>query len=153
MFSLWNLSNCKSPQVSKTLLSNLADLNNAVVWMVSTCLLISNFFSPCTNPILILTRAPITIGNTVILMFHSFPVPCQGRGTYLSFRFLSILLWESKVHNYTSSFLLLLLLLIITRSGHLAEIRWSVCMSKSQRSLCISFSTTDSGLCIYHLFV
>ena len=29
-------SDSKSPQVSKTLLSTLADLNNAVVWMVST---------------------------------------------------------------------------------------------------------------------
>ena len=26
-------------------------------------------------------------------------------------------------------------------------------MSKSHRSLCVSFSRTDSGLCIYHLFV
>ena len=35
----------------------------------------------------------------------------------------------------------------------LAEIRWSVCVSKSQRSLCISFSGMDSELCVYHLFV
>ena len=49
--------------------------------------------------------------------------------------------------------LFLFLLLIIIRSGHLAEIKWSVCMSKSQRSLCVSFSRTDFGLCIYHLFV
>ena len=32
----WSLSNSKSPQVSGTLLSILAVLNNAVVWMVST---------------------------------------------------------------------------------------------------------------------
>ena len=44
-------------------------------------------------------------------------------------------------------------LLIITRSGRLAEIRWPVCILKSQKFLCISFSRTDSGLCIYHLFV
>ena len=31
----WSLSDSKSPQVSKTLLSILAVLNNAVVWMVS----------------------------------------------------------------------------------------------------------------------
>ena len=45
------------------------------------------------------------------------------------------------------------LLLTITRSGRLAEIRWSVCISKSQRTLCVSFSRTDSGLYIYHFFI
>ena len=40
---------------------------------------------------------------------------------------------------------------IIIRSGLLAEIRRSVCISKSHRSLCMSFSRTGSGLCIYHL--
>ena len=39
---------------------------------------------------------------------------------------------------------------IIIRSGHLDEIRWSVCISKSHRSLCVSFSGTGAGLCIYH---
>ena len=34
----WRLSDSKSPQVSRTLLSILSVLNNAVVWMVSTCL-------------------------------------------------------------------------------------------------------------------
>ena len=43
--------------------------------------------------------------------------------------------------------------MIIMRSGLLAGIRWSVCMLKSQRSLCVSFSWTGAGLCIYHLFV
>ena len=36
---------------------------------------------------------------------------------------------------------------------HLAEIRWSVCMSKSHMSLCLSFSRIDVGLCIHYLFV
>ena len=44
-------------------------------------------------------------------------------------------------------------LLIITRSGRQAEIWWFVCMLKSHRSLCVSFSRTDSGLCIYYFFV
>ena len=46
-----------------------------------------------------------------------------------------------------------MLLLIIIRSSLQTEIRWSVCMSKSHRSLYVSFSRTDAGLCIYHLFV
>ena len=56
---------------------------------------------------------------------------------------------NSKIHNLrVRSFLL-----IIIRSSCLAEIRWSICISKSQRSLCVSFTRTDSGLCIFHLFV
>ena len=46
-----SLSDSKSPQVSRTLLRILADLNNAVVWMVSTRPLIFKSSSPCTNPL------------------------------------------------------------------------------------------------------
>ena len=38
-------------------------------------------------------------------------------------------------------------------SGLLAGIRWSVGMLKSNWSLCVPFSRTGAGLCIYHLFV
>ena len=44
----WSLSDSKSPQVSKTLLSILADLNNIIIWMVSSHLLISKSSNPCT---------------------------------------------------------------------------------------------------------
>ena len=56
---------------------------------------------------------------------------------------------DSKVDYFASS----LFLLIIIKSGLLAGIRWSVCLSKSHRSLCESFSRTGAGLCIYHLLV
>ena len=56
---------------------------------------------------------------------------------------------DSKVDNFASS----LFLWIIIRSGLLTEIRWSVCMSKSHRSLCVSFSRRNARLCIYHLFI
>ena len=68
----WSLSDSKSPQISGILFSILADFNYAVVWMVSTCPLISKTFHPCTNPLVIVPNAPITIGITVTLMFHSF---------------------------------------------------------------------------------
>ena len=55
---------------------------------------------------------------------------------------------NSKGHYSTDS-----LLLTIARSSRLAEIRWSVCISKPQRKLCVSFSRTDSELRIYHLFI
>ena len=68
----WSLSDSKSPQVSRTLLSILADLDNAVVWMVSTCPLISKSSSPFTNPLVTIPSTPITTGITVTFMFHSF---------------------------------------------------------------------------------
>ena len=43
-------------------------------------------------------------------------------------------------------------LLINTRSSHLAGICWSVCISKFQKILLVSFSWTDCGLCIQILF-
>ena len=70
MISFWNLSNKKSPQYSRTLLGILADLNNAVVWMVSTRSALSKFSSPCTNPLVTAPRAPIRIGIIVTFMFH-----------------------------------------------------------------------------------
>ena len=68
----WSLSDSKSPQVSKTLLSILVDLNNAVDWMVSIRPLISKSSSPCINSMVSVPRAPITIGITVTFMFHNF---------------------------------------------------------------------------------
>ena len=91
-------------------------------------------------------------------MFHSFFFnSLEGLGTYPSFHFLSDLFCGQpvtwKVYNF-ASFLFFFFLLTTTRSGLLAEIKWSVCMSKSYRSLCVvSFSRTAAGLCIYRLFV
>ena len=50
-------------------------------------------------------------------------------------------------------FFFLLLFFIITKSGPLAKIRWSVSISKFQKILYVSFSRADSELCIYNLFV
>ena len=49
MVSYWSFSDTKSPQVSRILLIILIDLNNTVVWMVSTCLLSSKSSSPLIN--------------------------------------------------------------------------------------------------------
>ena len=61
----WVLSGCKSLQVSMNLCSVLADLSNAVVWMASTCRVISKSSSTCSNPSLTVPRAPITVGIVV----------------------------------------------------------------------------------------
>ena len=49
-----SLSDSKSPQISRTLLSILADLNNVVIWMVSTRPLISMGLKKVENFIVIL---------------------------------------------------------------------------------------------------
>ena len=61
MASYWSLSVSKFPQVSRTLLSILADFNNALVWMTSTFPLISKSSRPFTEPLGIVPNAPITI--------------------------------------------------------------------------------------------
>ena len=86
-------------------------------------------------------------------MFHSL-FYSLGRSRYSSFFSLSFrfILWSAGTAKSTI-LQIFFLLLIIMRSGLLAGIRWSVCMLKSHRSLCVSFSRTGAGLCIYHLFV
>ena len=79
----WSLSDSKSPQVSRTLLSILFVLNNTVVWMLSTRPLTSKFSSPFNNP-----KAPISIGIIVTFMFHSFFL------TFFALSF-SFILWSA----------------------------------------------------------
>ena len=69
--------------VFRTLLSILTDLNNAVVWTVSLCPLISKSSSSFSKLLEIVPRASITIGITVIFMFHSF-FSALARFRYLS---------------------------------------------------------------------
>ena len=151
----WSLSDSNSPQVSRTLLSILTVLNKAVVWMVSTPPPTSNSSSPFNNLLVTVPLAPITIGIIVIFMFHNF-FNSLARSRYLSFfsHSFSFILWSAgTVSRQFCKFSFFFFLLIIIKSGLLAEIRWSVRMSKSQRSLCVLFSMTGAGLCIYRLFV
>ena len=118
-------------------------------------LLFSFFFFYTSSQLQLIS--PILLCSTI----SSFPWQCPG--IYLSVRFLLILLCgqpgqqSQQFGKFSFSFLFFFFffffLLIVTRSGRLAEIRWSVCISKSQRSFCISFSKTNSGLCIYILFI
>ena len=150
----WRLSDSKSPQVSTILLSILSVFNNAVVSMVSTRPPTSKSSRAFNNPLVTVSKAPITIGIIVTFMFHSiFQFSSKVEvliSLFTFFQFYSVVCRDSKVDNFTD-FLLFFLLLIIIRSGLLAEIRWSVCISKSHMSLCVSFSRTGAGLCLYHL--
>ena len=97
----WSLSNSKSPLVSSTLLSILIDLNNAV-WLISTQPLISMSSSPCTNPLVTVPSAPITIGITVTFIFHNF-FSSLARSRYLSlFSFsFGFTLWSTRTAKST----------------------------------------------------
>ena len=137
----WRLSDSKSPQVSRTLLSILFVFNNAVVWMVSTRLPTSKSSRPFNNPLVTVPKAPITIGIIVTFMFHSF-FNSLVRSSNLSLfsHSFSFILWSAGTAK--STILQIFFLIIIIRSGLLAEIRWSVCISKSHGSFCVSFCRT-----------
>ena len=139
-----NLSDSKSPQVSRTRLSILAVLNNVVVWMVPTCLSTSKSSSPFSNPLVTVPNAPDTIGIIVTCMFHSF-FSSLAWLRYLSFfsHFFYFILWS--VGTAKSTILqVLFFLLIIIKFGLLAGIRWSVCILKSHRSLLLLLLFTQS---------
>ena len=149
----WIFSDSKTPQVSRTLLSILAYLNNVAVWMVSTRPLFSKPPSPFINPLVTVPRAPIIIGKNVTLhVLQFFQFPSKVKVFILLFSFFQFFLLRSarikKIHNSANS----LFLLIITRPGRLAEIRWSACISEFQRILCVSFSWTNSSLCIKKIY-
>ena len=121
----WSLVDSKTPQVSRTLLSILAVLNN-VVLMVSTRPPTSKSSSPFSNPLVTVPNAPITIGIIVTCMFLSF-FNSLARSMYLSFfsHSFSFILWSAGTAKSTLLQVLFFLLIII-RSGLLAEIRGSV---------------------------
>ena len=132
MVFYWRLSDIKSPQVSRTLLSILAVFNNAVVWMVSTQSATSHSSRPLNKPLVTVPKAQIAIDTIVTLTFHSF---FNSLARYLSFyshSFTSIL-WSAGTAKSTILQGLFLLLLIIIRFGLLTEIGWSAGMSKSHR--------------------
>ena len=138
MVSYWSLSDSKSPQVSRTLLSIMVDLNIAVVSMVSTRPLISKSSSPCTNPLGTVRRPPNTTGVT--FMFHNL-FNSLARSRCLAFFPLSFdfTLWSAGTAKFTIQQVLQLsfffFLLIITKSSRLAAIRWSV--SPGQILFCV----------------
>ena len=155
MVSHWILSDSKSPQVSRTLLSILAVLNDAVLWMVSTRPPTSKSSCPYNNSLVTVPKAPITIGIIVTFKFLSLFISL-ARSRYLSFFSLSFSFICDQLGQQSRQFCKIsFFLLIIIRSGLLAEIRWSVCMSKSQRRFLCHFLEQVLGcaytICLYGL--
>ena len=133
-------------------LFSVFNVNNAVAWRIFSCPLISKLPSSLSKPLGTVPSARITTVITLTHMFHCNFVLCLGSSTCLFFQFLCFLLccppgWQNPRYSMFSFFFRFLL--IIFRSGFLARIRGSVCISKSQRILCVLFSRTDSGLCRY----
>ena len=135
------------------LLNILADLNDAVVWMV-----VLLFPSPPV-PLLILWWLYEDYHIQWVWLSLSCStvsfVPLQGQGIFPFFFSVSFssTMWSAGTANSTILQILFSFMLIIIRSWLLAKFRWSVCIPKSQRRLYASFSWTDAELCIYHLFV
>ena len=133
----WSLSDSKSPQVSRTLLSILSVLSNTVVWIVSILPLISSSPSPLSKNSVNVPRSPITIGITGTFMFLNF-LSSWARSKYLTRFSLSFIFakWSSRtakstIQQFSFSFFFFFLLITI-RSGLLAGIiRWFVWVSES----------------------
>ena len=148
----WRLSDSKSPHIFRTHLRILTVLSNAVVWIVSTRLPTSKSSMPFNNPLVIVPKAPITIDTIVTFTFHSF-FNSLARSRYLSFfsHSFRFILWSAGTTK--SSILQILFFVVVDYYKVWSSSRRSVYMLKSQRSLCVSFSRTGAGLCIYHLLV
>ena len=68
----WSLSDSKALQVFRTFLSILADLNSAVVLIVSSCHMVYNSSCTFTKPLRIVPSKLNTLDIIVTFMFQSF---------------------------------------------------------------------------------
>ena len=127
----WSLSDSKFPHVSRTLLSILAVLNNAVVWMVSTRPPTSKSSSPFNNHLVIVPKASITIGIIVTFMSHSF-FNSLARSRYLTFfsHSFSFILWSVLLSLFTPREFFISAL----ADGHSLESEWQQVSTSLQDS-------------------
>ena len=144
----WSLGDSNSPQVPRSFLNILADLNNTVVLMVSPRPPISKSSSLCINPLVTVPRAPIITGITVTFMFHSFFISL-ARSKYsslFSFSF-NFTLWsagtaKSTICKFAFSCWLLQGKVVWSRLGDLF-------ISQNLRGVCASHSSGQTLGCAY----
>ena len=113
---------------------------------------LSSYFqvsAPYNIPSGIVTSMAITTGITVTFAIHCFLISL-ARSTYLSLFLLSFsfTLWSTRVEKFTIRHYLVGV--TITRYGRLDEISWSICISKSQKTLC-THKILQDGLRIVHI--
>ena len=102
--------------------------------MIYTRDLISSSSKTFNNPLVNASSKPNTIGITVIFIIHKF-FSSLAISWYLPFfRFLSILIRGQL--GWQSPLIVRFPFCSITKSGHLAEIKGSICILKFQRILC-----------------
>ena len=103
----WSLSDSNSPQVSRTLLSILVVLNNAVVWVVSTRPPTSKSYSPFDNPLFTVTKST----NYNVHHCHLDVSPLFQSSSkvevliliFTFFQFYCVVSRDSKVDNFANS--------------------------------------------------
>ena len=141
-------SSLRRPQISKTLLCILTNLNNALVWIFLLFLCLPAPLSIFWGLLHEHQLQLISPSPSCSIIFNSL-----ARSGYLSFFSLSFdfTLWyawlaSSQIVNFS------FLLLTVSRSRGLVEIRWSVYSSKSQWILSVSFFGTYFELFLYYLF-
>ena len=131
--------------------SILADLNNAIVWMVSSRSSNSNSSSSLIKALVIVPSAPITIGITVTFMFHSFFILRQDISICVFFRFLWFSLCgpsEGKGLCSAGSFFCKLTLGFVfsLQSGDLF-------VSQNPKEFCVSHSRGQILVCAYKIWL
>ena len=134
------------------LLGIQADLNSAVVYMVSTLPLISNFSSLFSKSLCTVSQSPILFGITVTFKSHRFFILFFYTSMYLCSFSLSFtfIFWFSASVPPLYSEGKLFLLWIKTKSGYLGWMRWIFSISNSLSILCFTFSSV-LVCCIHQL--
>ena len=133
------LSDSRSSRVSRTMCL-LADFNNAVVLMVFILPLISNTSSPFSKPLGACSKCSKYYWYHRHLYVSQFSlVLWQGSSIWLSFRLFHFKTWDPPVLEILLDDIFFFILLN-SRFCFLVRISWFVWISKSLRSIYVSFS-------------
>ena len=134
-----------SSQVSRIFFSILADLNNTVVWIVTSRL-------PITNSLKIALIAPVTVKITITFMFHSFFSSLTRSKNFSVFPIsLVFTLLSARTVKSTNRPQVTFILLTVTWSSRLTRIWWS--LSQNPRELCASHFLGPILVCTFYQLV
>ena len=135
----WSLSDSKSPLVSRTRLRILAVISNAVVWIVSTSPPTSKSSMPFNNPLVIVPKAPITIGNRYFHVPQLFQISSKVEVLILLFTYYYYYYYSLQEFRISISFYCKFLRVSKTLPSIFSELNNSVVWMVSARSLISNF--------------